>query len=274
MAKDLTGQVAVITGGGGGLGRGSALAFARQGVKIVAADIDLDGALETVRLVEAQGGAALAAKCDVGEAEAFLKLRETALERFGRYDIIMNNAGVLVGGRPEDIPVAEWERVFNINLMAAVRSLEAFLKGLLEKRAGHIVNVASTAPLFAYAYDRAPYAASKAALISLTESLALYCTPRGVGVSVFNPGPMATNIGKSIKRYGEPMAPRGPGPQYGFVTLEAAGQMLVDTVLEGRFAGFTHPEMVQTMVARAQDWDGFIGRTTEEIAAEEAAQVK
>jgi hypothetical protein len=83
---------------------------------------------------------------------------------------------------------------------------------------------------------------------------------------------MATNIGKSIKRYGAPMQPRGPGPQYKFVTLEAAGQMLVDAVREGRFAGYTHPEVQEPMAARAADWDGFIARTTAEIAAEEQAR--
>jgi len=272
MAKDLNGRVAVITGGGSGLGRGAALAFARQGAKVVLADIDLTGAKETAGLVEAQGGEALAAEADVGAADTFMKLREAALARFGRYDVIMNNAGVLIGGRPEDIPVAEWERVLNINLMSVVRSMEAFLQGLLDKGEGHFVNVASTAALFPYAYDRAPYAASKAAMVSLSEALALYCKPRGVGVTVFCPGPMTTNIGKSIRRFGAPMQPRGPGPDYKAVTLEQAGQMLVDAVVEDRFAGFTHREVLKPMAARVADWDGFIERTAAQIRAEEEAR--
>jgi NAD(P)-dependent dehydrogenase (short-subunit alcohol dehydrogenase family) len=262
MPQDLNGRVAVITGGGSGLGRGAALAFAKQGAKLVLADIDLTGAEETARLTRELGANAVAVECDVGQADAFTKLRAATLEQFGDCDIIVNNAGVSIGGRPEDIPVSEWERVLNINLMSAVRSLEAFLRGFLERGAGHIVNVASTAPLSPYAYDRAPYAASKAALVSLSESLALYCRPRGVGVTVFCPGPMKTSIGKRTAKWGEPIAPRGPGPEYPFLSLEQAGQMLVDAVIENRFAGFTHPQIMEAMARRA----------AADIAAEEDAR--
>lgn len=268
--KNLQGRIAVVTGGGSGLGRGSALAFARAGAKVLLADIDPDGAEETGRQVRDLGGEAAFVRCDVADRDAYQALRATALERFGRCDIVMNNVGVLACGRPEDIPVGEWERVLNINLMSVVRSLEAFLPGLLEQGEGHIVNVASTAALFPYAYDRLPYAASKAAIVSLSEGLALYLRPRGIGVTLFCPGPMATNIGKEVRRWSDNLRPRGPGPDYVFVTGDEAGEMLVAAVREERFIGFTHPQVLGPMKQRVEDWDGFIARTTAEIAAEEA----
>jgi NAD(P)-dependent dehydrogenase (short-subunit alcohol dehydrogenase family) len=268
--KDLNGKVAVVTGGASGIGRGSGLALAKAGAKLLLADIDLAGAEETARLARELGVEAQAAQCDVGDAGCYLGLRDTAVERFGRYDILMNNVGVLTSGRPEDIPVSEWERVLNLNLMSVVRSLEAFLPGFLERGEGHIVNIASFAALFPYAYDRMPYAASKAAIVSLTEGLALYLRPKGIGVTLFCPGPVATNIGKSVKRWGEPIGVRGPGAGYAMISAEEAGEMVVASIREDRFIGFTHPQVREPMIRRAQDWEGFIAAQTAEILAEES----
>jgi NAD(P)-dependent dehydrogenase (short-subunit alcohol dehydrogenase family) len=265
MAKDLTGRTAVITGGASGIGRGAALAFARAGAKLALADIDLAGAEETARQVRALGGAALAVHCDVGQPDAFLRLRDAVQARFGPADILMNNVGVLTSGRPEDIPVSEWERVLNLNLMSVVRSLEAFLSGFLDRGQGHIVNVASFAALFPYAYDRLPYAASKAAIVSITEGLALYLRPKGIGVTLFCPGPVATNIGASVKRWGAPLGVRGPGPQYKMISADEAGEMVAAAVREDRFVGFTDPQVREPMIRRAQDWEGFIAAQTREI---------
>jgi NAD(P)-dependent dehydrogenase (short-subunit alcohol dehydrogenase family) len=268
--KDLTGRVAVITGGASGIGRGSALAFARSGAKLMVADIDLAGAEETVRQARELGALAQAAHCDVGQASAMSDLRDATLARFGACDLIMNNVGVLTSGRPEDIPVSEWERVLNLNLMSVVRSIDAFLPGFLERGEGHIVNIASFAALFPYAYDRMPYAASKAAIVSLTEGLALYLQPKGIGVTLFCPGPVATNIGAGVKRWGAPLGVRGPGPQYKMITADLAGEMVVQAVRENRFIGFTDPQIREPMVARAEDWEGFVHRQAAEIAASDS----
>jgi NAD(P)-dependent dehydrogenase (short-subunit alcohol dehydrogenase family) len=273
MTKDLSGQIAIITGGASGLGRGSALAFAKKGVHVVLADLDLAGAEETARMVRELGREAIAVQCDVGQDDAFGRLRDAVLQRFGRFDIIMNNAGVLAVGPPEVTPVSEWERVLNINTLSVARSMKAFLAGLIAQGGGHIVNVASTAGLYPYAYDRLSYGASKAAMIVLSEGLALYCLPRGVGVSVFCPGPMTTNIRQQMTFWGGLTAPRSSGAQYKPVSLETAGEMLVDTVVEGRFVGYTHAaQSVEQIRKKYEDWDGYIKLRAAEIFAEESGQ--
>jgi NAD(P)-dependent dehydrogenase (short-subunit alcohol dehydrogenase family) len=268
--KDLNNLVAVITGGASGIGRGSALAFARAGSRLVVADVDLAGAEETVRQAREMGAEAEAAHCDVGQPESMLTLRDASLARFGRCDLVMNNVGVLTSGRPEDIPVAEWDRVLNLNLMSVVRSVDAFLPGFLARGEGHIVNIASFAALFPYAYDRLPYAASKAAIVSLSEGLSLYLRPKGIGVTLFCPGPVATNIGASIRRWGEPLGVRGPGAQYEMISADEAGEMVVAAVRDDRFVGFTDPQVREPMMARADDWEGFVARQAAQIAASDS----
>jgi len=264
--KDLKGRTAVITGGGSGLGRGTALELAKAGVNLVLADIDPAGAQETARLVTEAGVQALGVACDVAQADAFHQLKAQVEDRFGPPDIVMNNVGVLTGGRPEDIPVAEWERIINTNLMSVVRSNEAFLRGFIDRGHGHIVNVASTAGLYPYAYDRGPYAASKAAIISLTEGLALYLKPKGVGVSVMCPGPMPTNVGKSLRRFGAPLGVRGPGADFTPMPPQEAGALIVDAILNDRFFVTTHPaQVLQRLRRRLDDWDGFIAASAKEI---------
>ena len=267
--KDLHNQVAVITGAASGIGRGSALAFAHAGSRLMLADINLAGAEETARQARALGVEAEAVHCDVAQPDAMLKLRDTTLARYGTINLVMNNVGGLTRGRPQDIPVAEWERVLNLNLLSVVRSIDAFLPHFLETEQGHFVNIASFAALFPYAYDRLPYAASKAAIVSISEGLALYLHPKGIRVTLFCPGPVITNIGANVPHWGEPIGVRGPGPQYKPITAEAAGELVVTAVRENRFIGFTDPQVTEPMQARAGDWEGFIGKQTAEIASTE-----
>jgi NAD(P)-dependent dehydrogenase (short-subunit alcohol dehydrogenase family) len=264
--KDLKGRTAVITGGGSGLGRGTALELANHGVNLVLADINLESAEESARMAAEAGVQAVGVACDVAQPDAFHKLKAEVEARFGFPDVVMNNVGVLTGGRPEDIPPTEWERILNTNLMSVVRSNEAFLPGFLARGSGHIVNVASTAGLYSYAFDRAPYAASKAAVISLTEGLALYLKPKGIGVSVMCPGPMPTNVGKSRVTFGAPLGVRGPGADFVPMPPQEAGALIVDAILNDRFFVTTHPaQVMQRLRRRLEDWDGFVAASAKEI---------
>lgn len=267
--QDLNGRTAVITGAGSGLGRGTALELAKAGVNLVLADIDVAGAETTAQMAAEAGVQAISVPTDVAQADALENLRAAAEARFGPADILMNNVGVLTGGRPEDLPITEWERILNTNLLSVVRAIHAFVPGFVARGSGHIVNVASTAGLYAYAFDRGPYAASKAAIISLTEGLALYLKPRGIGVSVMCPGPMPTNVGKSMKTFGAPLGVRGPGADYVPVPPQEAGAMIVAAIKADRFFITTHPGPVaKRLRQRLEDWDGFVERSAAEIAAD------
>ncbi len=117
--------------------------------------------------------------------------------------------------------------------MSVVRSLTVFLPGLLEQGSGHIVNTASTAGLFPYGFDRLPYTTTKHAIVGLSESLAVYLRPRGIGVSCFCPAGVMTNIMEQITFYGDPRPPRGP--DFGVVDADTAAALVVEGVAAGRF---------------------------------------
>src|SRR5439155_9955420 len=135
--------------------------FARAGTIPVVADIDGDRARAVEHEAREAGVQAVGVVCDVTDDAEIVKLRDVALERFGRVDIVMNNVSVIPIGRPETLPVEEWQRAIDVNLLSVVRSLHVFLPVFLERGEGHVVNTASTAGLFAYAYERLPYSATK-----------------------------------------------------------------------------------------------------------------
>jgi NAD(P)-dependent dehydrogenase (short-subunit alcohol dehydrogenase family) len=267
----LEGAVAVITGGGSGIGRGTALALAAAGTHVVVTDIDIGRADSVAAEVSATGADSIACMLDVTRQEDFDRARDLALERFGRVDIVMNNVGAIAAGLPEQLPIDEWQRIVEVNLLAVVRSNATFLPGLVAQRRGHIVNTASTAGLFAYAYERLPYAATKAGVVALSEGLALYLRPQGVGVTCLCPGPVMTNIVESIRFSGPPVRLRSPGRDLELLTGEAVGEMVRQAIVDDRFLLLTHPELQDVLVARARDPEAFIERQLATIAEDDAS---
>jgi NAD(P)-dependent dehydrogenase (short-subunit alcohol dehydrogenase family) len=152
-------------------------------------------------------------------------LAEAALHEYGRVDIVMSNVGVIAKGNPLEIPMEAWDSIIDINLLGTVRVLQTFLPILVDQGSGHIVTTGSTAGLFPYAYDRLPYVATKAAVVALTESLALYARPRGIGVTCFCPAGVVTNIVEQIRQYGPPISIQPP--QLPVVNAEDAGELVV-----------------------------------------------
>jgi NAD(P)-dependent dehydrogenase (short-subunit alcohol dehydrogenase family) len=250
MSIDLANAVAVITGAGSGIGRAAAHSFARRGTRVVVTDIDGDRAATVAAELADQG---VGARCDVTSVADLEAARDLALERFGRVDLVMNNVGVLAVGPVEAIPIEAWERTVDINLFGVVRSNLVFLPLLLEQGSGHIVNTASTAGLLPYGFDRLPYTATKHAVVGLSESLALYLRPRGIGVSCLCPAGVATNILEQITFYGEPAPPRGPS--FPVLDAETVGELVADGVSEDRFLILTAPEAADELREHGADID-------------------
>jgi len=255
MPIDLSRTVAVLTGAGSGIGRATALALAARGAQVVVTDLDQERA---TTVSEEIGANALALRCDVTKIDDLTAVRDAALARFGRVDLVMNNVGVLAVGPVEQIPLEGWERIVDVNLMSVVRSLIVFLPGLLEQGAGHIVNTASTAGLFPYGFDRLPYTTTKHAIVGLSESLAVYLRPRGIGVSCFCPAGVMTNIVEQITFYGEPQPPRGP--DFGVVDAETAAQLVVEGVTQDRFLIVTTDDVHDELRELGDDVDAYLRR--------------
>ncbi len=265
---DLTGRVAVITGGANGIGLGTALALARRGAKLVLVDISPPDLDKAVAAVAAQGGDVIGFRGDVSDDATFPALRTRTLQAYGRVDIVMNNAGVISNGVPTEIPVEEWRRVFDINFMSIVRSNQVFLPDLIAQGSGHVVNTASFAALYPYAYDRLPYATSKAAVVSISEGMALYLKPQGVGVTVLCPGPVQTQIRRTLKQWGDPPIPlRGLPARFERKQPEEVGEMVAEAIIRDIFFLPTDPQIHEILREQVRDREAFIAAQVAEVAA-------
>ncbi|ADP79520.1 SDR family oxidoreductase [Pseudofrankia inefficax] len=253
----LTGAVTAVTGGGSGIGRAAALAFARRGARVAVSDLDLDRALAVAAEITAAGGEAFATRVDVTREADFAAWRDAALDRFGQVDLIMNNVGVLALGAPESLPDEAWQRVLDLNLMSIARSNRVFLPLLLAQGHGHVVNTASASGLLAYGFDRLPYVASKHAVVGLSEALALYLGPRGVGVTCLCPSGVITNILEQVTVYGE-VASSPRAPDHPVVPADTVGDLAADAVTQGRFLVLTAPAIHDELAARAHDLEAYL----------------
>lgn len=189
---ELTGRVAIVTGASRGIGRAIALRLAAAGARVVAG-ARADHAQPVAREIEAAGGAAVAVTLDVTEAESIAAMTRTALDRFERIDVLVNNAGIvrdrlLLRMKPE-----EWDAVIATNLTAAFACCRAVLRPMVKQRSGRIVNVGSVVGRTGNP-GQANYAASKAGLEGFTRSLALEVAARGITANVVAPGMIETDM--------------------------------------------------------------------------------
>ena len=253
-------SVAVISGAGSGIGRAAALSLANRGSKVIVTDLLGDRAESVAAEITGAGGSALAQRCNVSDMGDLALVRDRALEEFGHIDIVMNNVGIIAMGPPETLPLQEWERVIDVNLLSIVRSNLTFLPELLAQGSGHIVNTASASGLLAYGYDRLPYVATKHAVVGLTESLARYLRPRGIGVTCLCPSGVITNIVEQMTSFGEPITPRAP--DYPIVEAEVVGELVADAIADGRFLVLTADEVQSELEERTRDIEAYMDRLT------------
>jgi len=200
--QDLTGQVAIITGARRGMGRSHALTLARAGAKVVVADISLEDCQKIVDEIKKAKGEALAVKCNVTKKEEVEEMVKKVIEKFGKVDILINNAGICQFVPFLEMTEEDWDRTLDINLKGYFFCAQAVAKEMAKQKSGVIINIASVAmgqqgvgmPNIAH------YCASKGGIVGMTEALAVELAPYNIRVNAISPGMIETPMIDPMKQ--------------------------------------------------------------------------
>lgn len=204
MSGRFEGRTALVTGGASGIGRATAMAFAREGASVVVADLDESGGAETVRAIEQAAGTGAFVQTDVTSAEAVDAMVRETIERFGRLDFAHNNVGISDPRAPlAEIELAQWQRMIAVNLSSVFLGMKYELPALLERGSGAIVNTSSGAGVFG-SPGIAAYTAAKHGVVGLTRAAAADYQGTGVRVNAVCPGVMDTPMYRRALASGDP----------------------------------------------------------------------
>ena len=184
-------KVAIVTGSGQGIGRGIALALAKEGAKIVVTDIT-DRIYDAVQEITNLGVQALAMKTDVSSAEQTGEMVKITVEKFGRIDILVNNAGIFPFKPLVEMTESDWDKVLNVNLKGVYNCTRAVAPHMINQKSGKIINIASIAGVVVGFAALTHYSASKGGIVGFTKSVALELAPFGINVNTIAPGSIET----------------------------------------------------------------------------------
>ncbi|WP_079509024.1 SDR family oxidoreductase [Mesobacillus jeotgali] len=201
----LRGKVAIVTGGGRGLGEQIAVGFAEAGANVVVCSRRVEACEEVSQKLKESGVESLALRCDITNQEDVKNVVQKTLEKFGRIDILVNNSGASWGAPAEEMPLEAWQKVMNVNVTGTFLMSQAAGKVMLEQGAGKIINIASVAGLKGSnpkVMDAIGYNASKGAVITFTKDLAAKWGPRGIYVNAIAPGFFPTKMSKGLLEKG------------------------------------------------------------------------
>ena len=256
--RELKGRTAFVTGGGSGIGLAMARALAEAGMKVMLADVEQGALDQALKNLSEFGGNVRGLACDVADPDSVVRTAQATLAAFGKVHVVCNNAGVAAGGGIDHISIDNWRWVVDVNLMGVVYGIRSFVPHILAHgEGGHIVNTASMAGMV-NGMGFSPYAATKFAVVAMSEGLSTQLKPLGIGVSVLCPGYVRTRIGESGRnrpeRYGQaqPLDPNSPAAvlvaetrkliEAGIDPAEVAHRVL-RAIREDELYIFSHPNM-------------------------------
>ena len=195
---DLTGKVAIVTGGNTGIGFGIARGLAAAGASVVIVDRNAANSQDAKAELEKQGRGVLAVTADVTDMAQIKAMLDAALKEFGRIDILVNNAGISLSGPPETLPMVDWQQVIDINLTAPFACAQAVYPSLKKQGGGKIINIASILANLANAHGPS-YSASKGGILNLTRSLGIAWAPDNIQVNAILPGYIETDLMRAAR---------------------------------------------------------------------------
>ncbi|MBU0721909.1 SDR family oxidoreductase [Patescibacteria group bacterium] len=187
----LQNKIAIITGAGSGIGKGIALAFIKEGAKVVVADWSEQSGKETVEQIQKINGESIFVKTDVSKTNDVEQLVKSCLKKFGRVDILINNAGIYKAYNLHEMSEQDWDKIIDVNLKSVFLGSKRVILEMLKQGKGKIVNIASIAGLVGFAQSGA-YCASKGGIIALTKEMALEYAPKKINTNCICPGVIKT----------------------------------------------------------------------------------
>jgi NAD(P)-dependent dehydrogenase (short-subunit alcohol dehydrogenase family) len=256
--RELTGKTAFVTGGASGIGLALGRAFAEAGMKVMLADIESDALAAAIESLRNFAPAVRGVTCDVADPVSVERAAEVSYAAFGNVHVVCNNAGVAGGGGIDNISLDSWRWVLDVNLMGVLHGIKTFLPHIrAHGEGGHIVNTASWAGMQSR-LGFSPYAASKFAVVNMSEGLSMALKPLGIGVTVLCPSFVRTRISESGRnrpaRYGPTQRPDPASPagalaarlaalsQSGLDPSQVAARTLT-AICEDELYVFTHPHV-------------------------------